>query len=108
MGSGRGFYWEAFRRKVSRWEFGSLTRIGDLYLVAAGRLAALHVDANDLTEQAMQAYQWALIHADGAPADVLAEVEVAGWVATACKHLGEDAASKGDSFGVTMCKDPTP
>jgi hypothetical protein len=104
----RALYWEAYHTHESRWEIGAMTGIGDLYSVAAERLEKLDARANasKLSDEAAQAYQWAVIHADGAPADVLADTQVAGWLSDACTHLTRLANEKNEAFDVSMCKQP--
>jgi hypothetical protein len=92
----RGLYWEAFRTHEPRWEIASLARIGDLYGAAAVKIEGLGREdlgptVDQLRAQAGQAYRWALIHADGAAPDVLAQDEVVSWLEAACIGLGQDA-----------------
>lgn len=99
----RGLYWEAFQTHESRWEIGALTRIGELYDGAATKLDALGDEKLDsivipLREQAAQAYEWALIHADRAETSVLEEPSVVAWLSVACNGLKRAKGSWGGRF----------
>jgi hypothetical protein len=102
----RGLYWEAFRTHERRWEIGAFARIGDLFAVAARKVEPLkdaaHVQAK-FDEQAEQAWRWAMIHADGAPAEVLATQEVVDWLDAACRGLTEAAVRHGESPSEAGC-----
>lgn len=104
----RGLYWEAFRTHERRWEIGAFARIGDLFAAAARKVEALNAATTrrvqaKFDEQAQQAWQWAMIHADGAPAEVLAQQDVSEWLAAACRGLVAAAVRRGEAESEVGC-----
>lgn len=76
-------YDEAAKLAPGKWPIGAAVRKGDLYRVSAGR------GTPDADVQARQAYEAGLAEADDAAVEVRMDIEVAGWIRSACRAVGE-------------------